>query len=229
MIPQSVFQRVFRIAVGDSGGTAFALDVDGREYLITARHVLPDDTDAFSLAIARNNQWISLSHKVVGRCPGDIDIAILAPNQPIAPAAPLPFDGVNAFVGQDMYFLGYPHGWSTEIGAKNNGFPLPYVKKAIFSGIAKSSEGTPIWLLDGHNNRGFSGGPVVFCPPGQFEKFAVTGVVSAYRVEHERVRLGEDETELVVPLNSGIVVTCGLAPAIELIRKNPIGPSRAAV
>jgi S1-C subfamily serine protease len=41
MVPAKVLQRVFFIKASDVGtGTAFTITVDGREYLVTARHVI---------------------------------------------------------------------------------------------------------------------------------------------------------------------------------------------
>ena len=44
-------------------------------------------------------------------------------------------------------------------------------------------------LLDGHNNVGFSGGPVVFVEndlrPGEEHPFIVAGVVSSYPAPHK--------------------------------------------
>ncbi|KKL64453.1 hypothetical protein LCGC14_2164910, partial [marine sediment metagenome] len=39
MVTANVIHRVFRLKVGQQAGTAFAMEEDGKEYLITARHI----------------------------------------------------------------------------------------------------------------------------------------------------------------------------------------------
>jgi hypothetical protein len=56
---------------------------------------------------------------------------------------------------------------------------LPFVKKAIISAYDVVN-GINIWYLDGINNPGFSGGPVVFNRHGSTD-WHVAAVVSAYR------------------------------------------------
>ena len=65
--------------------------------------------------------------------------------------------------GQDAYFLGFPYGLKSEYEDFNNNFPVPFVKKAIVSSLDTDKDcNRQIIFLDGHNNPGFSGGPVVF-------------------------------------------------------------------
>ncbi len=40
MLPVEIVDRVFQIALSDAIGTAFSLDVDDRQYLVTARHMV---------------------------------------------------------------------------------------------------------------------------------------------------------------------------------------------
>ena len=39
MITANVIHRVFRIAIGSQVGSGFTIDVEGKEYLVTARHI----------------------------------------------------------------------------------------------------------------------------------------------------------------------------------------------
>lgn len=57
----------------------------------------------------------------------------------------------------DVSFLGFPLG---NLGTVFLGIKFPLVKKAVVSGWVKHN-GIELLLLDGHNNLGFSGGPVV--------------------------------------------------------------------
>jgi hypothetical protein len=84
------------------------------------------------------------------------------------------------YLSQDAYFLGYPYGLHAEGGSLNAHFPLAIVKKACLSMFALGGPDAYI-LLDGHNNPGFSGGPVVFAPNGQGAPTNVAAVVSGYK------------------------------------------------
>ena len=39
MIPAEIIYGVFRLKVGQQPGTGFAIEEDGKEYLVTARHL----------------------------------------------------------------------------------------------------------------------------------------------------------------------------------------------
>ena len=62
-------------------------------------------------------------------------------------------------LSQDVYFLGFPYDLTNDGGTINRNFPIPLIKKGILSAIQVGEVKT--LLLDGHNNPGFSGGPVV--------------------------------------------------------------------
>ena len=89
-----------------------------------------------------------------------------------------------------MYFLGFPYGQLfSDMKFEKTGerVSFPFVKKAIWSASSPAGDGSVIFP-DGHSNRGFSGGPVVFCAydqPGYVMKIA--GVVSGYKPNLEIV------------------------------------------
>ena len=64
--------------------------------------------------------------------------------------------------GQEVFFAGFPFGenlFTTSTQTVNGLFPMPFVKKGIISAEA-TENGATILYLDGHNNPGFSGGPI---------------------------------------------------------------------
>lgn len=93
-------------------------------------------------------------------------------------------------MSEEVFFLGYPFGLSFDIGAAGWGHPLPLVKRATLSAF-KLDEG--LLLLDGHNNPGFSGGPVVRSAARRGMTTStvadpqVIAVVSGYRRDQGRV------------------------------------------
>ena len=63
-------------------------------------------------------------------------------------------------VGQQMFYLGFPFGWSSGHERLNRDFPIPIVKSGIASTL---HQGDPsVFFIGSQGNKGFSGGPVVF-------------------------------------------------------------------
>ena len=161
MITANVIHRVFRICYDGSACTGFTIEIEEREYLVTAKHVFEslggsDEIDVFS-----NGDWSPYEVNLVGHAPDDVDITVLAATQRLTPPG-LPMDVTHEGLvyGQDVYFLGFPYNFLGKFLFGDSGYPLPFVKKATVSLFDDK-----IVFLDGHNNRGFSGGPVVFTEP----------------------------------------------------------------
>ena len=89
----------------------------------------------------------------------------------------------------------------------NGGYPLPLVKGALTSGSIGEKGNPETFVLDGHNNPGFSGGPVVFRPANNPNgELRVMAIVSAYRTEDVDVMFQGEPTGLTHSTNTGIVV-----------------------
>jgi S1-C subfamily serine protease len=218
MITTNVLHRIFRIRFGAAEGTAFVIDVDGREYLVTAKHVVEGMSGSDRVGVFSNARWDEFPVSLVGHADGDVDISVLAGNRTLVPSGlPLEPTRYGLTYGQDVYFLGFPYGFLGSYILGESGFPLPFVKRATLSLF----EGR-ILFLDGHNNPGFSGGPVVFTVQGN-NAFRVAAVVSGYRAVAEPVYEGGLETGLTYNHNTGIIVTHGIDSAVEIARANPIG------
>jgi hypothetical protein len=221
MITSNVLARTLHLRHGDSVATGVIIDVDNRSYLATARHFAETIRDRADIQLLHEEQWKTLSVALVGHGGGEVDVSVLAP--PIVlctPAVSLRPDIGGLIYGQDVYFLGFPYGTFGDIGAINRGLPLPFVRKAIVSCM----EFDPIkrLYLDGHNNRGFSGGPVVFTEPNS-QEFKLAGIVSGYRYSEEPVYQGETALPLTYRENTGIVLAYSSQYAVDLARANPIG------
>lgn len=225
MITLGALQRAFRLKWGDHIGTCFTLDIDGKQYIVTARHVVegikPDD----NVGLLFKREWHGVPVKLVAECSGVVDITVLAASYQITPADPFPASDTDFILGQDVYFLGFPFGLvGAEAGEVNRHFPVPFIKKAILSSVINEVGGARILYLDGHNNPGFSGGPVVYSvQPGNL--FHVAGVVSGYQFDPQPIYKGESETTLMARHNTGIVISYGISHAVKAIRRNPIGAS----
>lgn len=220
MITNNVIQRIFRIKYGESAATCFLVDVDGFQYFVTAKHVLQvrnkygliqkELVVGENVEILRNNTWISMSAVNVKHSPNsDVSVFTVIENIPCFPLLAAD-DGIS--YGQDLYFLGFPYGMSSDIGELNRNFPLPIVKKGILSSMYFNEPGKP-FLIDGHNNPGFSGGPVVFKRQDN-NNFQIVGIIHGFKPEHRT------ENGQFVPIentNSGIIIVYPISNALELM------------
>ena len=122
----------------------------------------------------------------------------------------------NFYLSQAVFFVGFPYGLSIHGRDLNRGFPIPLVKHGIIAAIP-NGRGDP-FLVDGINNPGFSGGPVVRVDDPK--RPAIIGVVSAYRASQEAVYRGQTKTELTTQVNTGLLVAFALDYALEAIDKD---------
>jgi len=213
-----IFQRTFCLRFNNSFGTCFAYDLEGKRYIITARHLVSKLQGKSEVEILFDGRWIRIGVDIVMHGEGDCDISVLAP---------LKFFGFSQFMGihpdlnidssfnmsERVYFLGFPYGHYTNLG----NFPAPLVKTGIISG---SSPQQNLIYLDGHNNPGFSGGPVVL----ERKDSRVIGVISGYQHEEQFVL---DKNGIKGPYtyyqNTGIVNVSMFNNVKESILSNPIG------
>jgi hypothetical protein len=259
-LPTSNFlTRTFMVQSVKDRGAIFSIDVDDREYWITAKHILTGakhppygnyDSSSATLDILNpgmeGQQWITESFSVID--PGkDIDILVLATAKPLLGKPSILNTGsAGVTMGGECAFLGFPYGggWRVAV-AKDKPVWFPYVKHCFVSSLVPQDG--KFWVLDGINNQGFSGGPVLYNTGPQQTVFAV---ISGYHTEPADVipespaiptptGLPIQETKPVpqkadshgketVNVNSGFIIAFDLQPAIDAIRKNPIGPLRAA-
>lgn len=227
MVPANVLRRVFQLDFKSSCGTAFAMDEGNRQYLITAKHVVEGIAAKDTISLFANGDWGKAEAVVVGFAPDPIDIAVLALNQRVSIADPLPADLDRIILAQDVFFLGFPYGLRMDLPGEAT-FPLPVVKKGIVSAFLHSGHRMTHLYLDGHNNPGFSGGPVVFCDPPQLgpqlPKYRVAGVISGFAAMREPVyRDGKPTDDLTYKYNTGIINVAPINFATDIIKANPIG------
>ena len=230
MIPSNVIHRVFRIRYRENEASAFTLDVDNRQYMVTAKHAVEALHGSDTIDIFANGAWSPTPTQLVGHAHGERDISVLAINRQLTPSQlVMPATKGGVIYGQDVFFLGFPYGLLSKFTFTEHGYPLPLVKKAIVS-LLQSDE---VFLLDGHNNPGFSGGPVVFTEPGSRE-YRVFAVISGYKSIDQRVLAGGKQVyagpdqPLVTSYNTGIIVAWAIDFAVQIARGNPVGAPLAS-
>jgi len=252
-----IFERVYslRVNVGTPSeiqGTAFAIDIDGRQYLITAKHMVAGMGDTGKISLTEKGDYTVK----IFRCEDPIDIAVLVAPLPLTFEQTMKVASNGPDLGGDFWFMGFPLGIELPAPKGKGGFinPPALVKHADFSGIEEITERIHRIYLDGYNNHGFSGGPVLVKTPNN--EFQVYGVISGFRPEYvfatkvvhidspqqasmkakaEEWRIVKkadgswaelvDIEDEIVPLNTGIAIAYEIYPALEVIRAHPIGPA----
>lgn len=249
----NVLRRTKRILVGPAAGTAFSIDVEKQQYLVTAKHVVASvKGDKGKVKVCENADDCEEIEVTVLRCAEPIDIAVLIPPKQMTVTYALPPEGKGMVIGQDVYFVGYPYGdlaLTTLAGTESIGF----VRKGVFSAQQKGENFMRMYI-DGRNNVGFSGSPLVYLPQGKpgFD-FKVAGVISGYRSDYTEVMklvpiapnaiTPEDRslnlivdmadgshkkltgTETYVQGNTGIVIVYPIEHAVDLIKASEVkGP-----
>ena len=222
MITTNVFSRVFFVK-GFDYGTAFTIDHQNKQYLITAKHIVPSNSRDTIIKLFHDKLWKDLSVKVVGTAEGEVDITIFSPSVRLSPDVKLEPNAGGIIIGQDVYFVGYPYKMWAVVGERK--LPFPYIKKGILSSPFFDEDGIQRFFIDAIDNPGFSGGPIVFAEPNKYE-YKVAAVVSKFKVEFEEVVNEEGEkTGLRCAYNTGFLIGYGIKHAIDLIERNPIGLS----
>jgi hypothetical protein len=222
MVSNEILQSTFLIKHGDSTGTCFLISVKGSDFLITARHLFSKTTlpnAPVNIEILRNDGWIKFNPVLLIHDNPKIDIAVLDLKSNSQKDNLFDIRSLEYYLSQDCYFIGFPFGLKMDDkeGSINNGFPIPFVKKGIISSFISDSDKMTQIFLDGHNNPGFSGGPVVVTKLGakNDHRMKVIGVVSAYLNEDKvfKTPIGDFSSQE----NTGIVLSFASNHIFEII------------
>jgi hypothetical protein len=215
MVSTNVLTRVFRIYSGSKTGTAFTIERGQRQYLVSASHIFEGVEIVNEVNIFHENRWKKLPVKVVFNSMEKGDTIVFSLEGDISPRHPVEYGTGNVMLGSWAYFLGFPLGMYTDAGKLNNEFPFPFIKAGLISSIRFDTCINTIYL-DGHNNKGFSGGPVVWCHPNKPDNPKIIGVVSGYL--NEAVLATETlEDAKVYSSNAGIIEAYWINDVFNLI------------
>jgi S1-C subfamily serine protease len=177
-LTNNVLDRVKKIGVGQTTASMFTVEVDGRQYLVTAKHVVATlKGDGGQIQVFEGKGKSETLNVKVLRCDDPVDIAVLVPEKQITPIPPLSaVDGKIVF-SQDVFFVGYPYG-DDALGTLMEDTAVGFIRKATFA-AQERKDNWVLFYLDGMNNRGFSGAPVVFQDMTvQGNPWKVIGVIS---------------------------------------------------
>ncbi len=223
----NVIYRVLRIRTAAGAGSAFTIEVDGKQYLITARHNLREFGAEGTIELWMDGRWTRTAARAIYPANAGVDIAALDLGRPVTVTFPLLPTAAGLFLGQQVYFLGYPFGLGTSgtVSTPRGFGEIPFLKSGIVSALDTRNPQANVLYLDGQNNPGFSGGPIVFWH-AETGMFRVAGVVGGYRNEAlpvlKRKDLGNPQAraynDLYTRANSGIVVGYDIRHIVEAIR-----------
>lgn len=211
-----LIQSTFFLKIGNTTGTCFALTKSNVQYLITAAHCVKGHKhlEEIEIELFHDETWKKVRGALHLHKNANIDIAVVKLSSFIAPVFEIDIHA-RVLLGQDVFFLGFPYGLHSGNDLDRN-FPIPFIKKAVFSAAVNDPITGIIQFLDGHNNKGFSGGPVGYYDIKQQKTFIV-GVISGYIPQQ-----GEIDTpigKLFYNENSGIILTYSIKHADEIINE----------
>lgn len=216
IIDNSISQSTFHITYAGSFGTCFQYIYTrgkiGNAFLVTVRHLFNGVAEGSEIEVAIKTETGSKNVKGMIYFHKDpkIDVAVIMIDETLCDY--YVFEEERYTVGQDLYFCGFPYGFTMDSVGINNGYPFPIVKKAMISAFNGPKK---ILTLDGHNNPGFSGSPL-----GYFNmdtrKAHLAGVVFGYQPQANTMTVGA--ISLPYQENSGIFYAHTFESVLETIR-----------
>jgi len=231
-VTTNVLLRVLRFQSGKSG-TAFTVEVDGQQYLITARHNLAKPEANVDIKLFLDGAWRSFKARTVYPGNDSVDIVALDVGQKVTADYPLELTSQDIMIGQQVFFIGYPWGLGSRGGLPGGIAEIPFVKSGVLSAIDSRQADSVIFYVDGDNNPGFSGGPVVY-RHSKSGAYRVAAVVRGYQNEAFPVLKEKDlknpdakaYEDLYARGNSGIVVAYSIKHIVDAIQKDAIHRKR---
>jgi hypothetical protein len=216
-VPVEILQRTVMIKVGDKYGSAFTIDYDGKLYLVTARHlVIGLPPTRATIEVRRAGKWEPFrTVKTFVPSSADVDIAVFETDAKVPERFRVEVESAGGVtMGQAVWFLGYPYG----IASRLKDFEAPFIKRGTMSAIDASNPDAVILYIDGFNNTGFSGGPIIYWSFSE-RAYRIIGVVKGYRADTAKVLLNGQQVDTHILVNSGILVGYSIAHVVKAIAK----------
>jgi len=220
-VPTEILARTLFIKWGNEMGTAFTFDYQGRLYLVTARHVVAGvpAVDAV-IQIRQGDQWKDYwTVRTIYPSSPDVDVAIFETSEK-APAQGYIIEPSNSnsgvTFGQQVWFIGYPFGLESKfMGGKT----FAFLKRGTMSAIDASNPDAIVLYIDGFNNPGFSGGPIIYWN-FTTHKYELMGVVKGYREEATQQDINGQLVDTQILQNSGILIAYSIKHVTDAIKES---------
>jgi S1-C subfamily serine protease len=235
-VPTEILQRTFFIRGPSEAGTGFTVDCKGKVYLVTAKHVaagLPQN--GATIQVWQRESWAD--YKTVRTLypeSEDVDIAVFETSETV----PKPYEvamstgASNVTMGQQVWFLGFPWGIGSRVAADSKIFAnvrIPFIKRGTMSAVDATNPKAVVIFIDGFNNPGFSGGPIVFWDFSA-HTYKILGVVKGYREDTAKVLVNGAHADTQLLVNSGILIAYSIEHVLETIeasqKEKPTGNTK---
>ena len=218
----NVLHRVFWVThQGKPAGTGFAVDVDGKQYLVTAQHVARDCRYQPDIRIRQGPHWsnVNLTWTTVGE-DAEADVAVLAAASPLCPSElSVTLGQGNLIYGTIGYALGFPSSLApSDVGWLPEGRPIPVPALAV---MYFSQEGDTA-CCSGYITNGYSGGPIVF-PTGNANEWTFAGICTGFPTLRRPIDMEGAPVEFKAFEPTGLISMAKTQVAEKIIRDNPVG------
>jgi hypothetical protein len=215
MVTFNIIERVIWIKYGKSRGTAFSFDIGDRRFFVTAQHVVKSLKPKGNIQIYQDKTWRNIEVQLIEHAKQPIDITVFSAYEKITVDHAID-ESKLYYCGENVFFLGFPYGLHTDYLEYGLEFPVPILKSAFISAVQKNSSSCVV-LLDGHNNPGFSGSPVVKNNNGNME---IISVVTAHKIRKSKLFVKNTETNHFIWENTGIIISYSFSHARDIMLRN---------
>src|SRR5665213_2852482 len=209
-VPTEMLKRTYLIKVGDVIGTAFSIDYGGERYLVTARHILAGmPVQHATILLWQQGAWKEIPTKrTLFVSPLNVDIAVLE-TYVIArsPSAIAPTDNSKPSIGQKVWYLGYPSTWT-----------VPAIKRGTISAIDVSTPDTLVLHIEGPDDAGFFGGPILCWDPNN-HAFRILGVIKGHENDSTRPPIKSREADTHASISDGALIGYSVDYAMNAIKR----------
>ena len=218
MVQAEMLNRVFKIVCGSNSGTAFTMECNHSQFLVTARHLfegLEFPEEGMIELLTEDEKYTLYEVDIKYPADLDVDIAVLRckDHRQISQAYPNPNTSEGLVFGQDVFFLGFPYDYDKlTISFPADKRPIPFVRKGCFAGGFK--DGHACMFFDGHTSPGFSGGPICYKSNGMM---SVAAVIARCRFKCQAVWDENGQpTGSYVESDVGIVAAYDIKEAVQV-------------
>ena len=224
-----ILRKVIHIRSASGSGTALTIEVDAKQYVLTAAHLVDTVANGTLEVQEARDAWRPVRVAVVGTTDPALDVAVLAAEEQLTPAIDIRLGTNTVEFGQSVRMLGYPYDLDIGHLPSFRNSPLPMVRSGILSSFSTFDSHPRILqlLIDTHGNPGFSGGPVILRRPKRENTFetewTVVGVVTGRVMEQLAVTSPSGARVGTAAVDAGIVRATSIDAALALIRARPIG------
>ena len=228
-LPVELLRQTFQIRTPAGVGTAFTVELNERQYIVTARHMVGSVVPKVIEMQLSASGWREVPVSVVAVVEPPVDVAVLATNFLLGSRSRVPVGVGTVGFGQPVRFLGYPFGLDFTPVPGVRTAPLPFIKAGILSALRPIPTEAGLFELyvDAAGNPGFSGGPLVLprfpTREGETITWSIAGVVTS-GVTHS-VPLKDTTGTIVgyVDADAGILRATSIDVVRRLIEANPTG------